>query len=183
MEKILALVEGHTETHFVKQTYGNSIVLRPFPNGDDVAIELIIESILDVMGTIGGGITKVLILLDREGRDISASDMRKMIGDAISETCRHCTVSVGVTDRHIENWILADEDRVRQQYGPADYAYPGDGFRGKGMFEKMIGGVSIGPLDRALVLKACSAVRAMGKSESLAALIDQVDFDWNWAKT
>lgn len=54
MERIAALVEGHTELHFIRSTYANSIVSRPIPNGKSVAISLIVESIVDAVQALGG---------------------------------------------------------------------------------------------------------------------------------
>jgi hypothetical protein len=181
MERIAAIVEGHTEAHFVHATYAASHIIRPIPNGETVPVEQIIEAILDAMDVIGGNISKILILLDREQREMEAEDFLSKIQSALELRCGTRKLYIGVADRQIENWIVADEQEMRNRYKP-DFEYQGDGCGGKAVLEKINGGVSLGPFDTALLLKSCSANRASTRSSSLARLLKIIDFDWFWAK-
>jgi hypothetical protein len=180
MERIVALVEGHMETHFVRSTYGNAVVQRPFPNGRTVDLDLIVESIRDQLETVGGDITKVVILLDREGRDIPAPDMLKYLQDELGKCTSNRNLYIGVSDRQIENWVVADEDHMREKFDAPNYQYVGDGTSGRTTLEKLNGG-DAGYRDKAYLLKSCSATGAARRSPSLAAFLQIINFDWGWA--
>jgi hypothetical protein len=180
MEKLAAIVEGHTEEHFVRGTYGLSYVTRAIPNGRNVAIEVIVEAIADALELISGEITKILILLDREKREISAKDMADMIAIGLKSICGDRRLYIGVSDKMIENWIVADEKKMKAKFD-SSYSYPGDGCHGKFELQKLNGGVSLGPRDTAMLLKECSANDASSNSPSLQRLISQIDFQWAWA--
>lgn len=182
MEKIAAIVEGHTEAHFVKATYASVHVTRAIPNGRTVAIDVIVEAIVDAIEVLGGSISKVLILLDREDREMSAIDMAAAIRAGILQKCTGRTLYIGVTDRQIENWIIADEKKMRSLFD-STFQYAGDGTFGKGTLQSLSDGVYRAPGDNALLLKSCSATQGALKSPSLAGLISSIDFDWPWAKS
>ena len=182
MERIVALVEGHTEEHFVRSTYANVIVQRPFPNGKSVSLEFIVDAIVNSLEFVGGNIRRVLILLDREERLLSASDMAAYITNSVSARCPGRLFYVGVSDRHIENWVLADEQQIRMTYGDPQYIYAGDGTNGKPLLKRLLGPISLGPRDRAQLIRDSSALRGAQKSESLKNFVSRVDFDWYWAK-
>lgn len=181
MERIVALVEGHMETHFVRSTYANAIVQRPFPNGRDVALEIIVECIIDALETVGGGIYRIIILLDREQRTLESCDIAAFILSSVRSAFPTRRFFVGVADRQIENWIVADEEFVRNRFGLASYTYAGDGTYGKGVLDTLCGNDLRGPKDKALMLKACSATRSAQGSQSLRAFVSSIDFGWRWA--
>jgi hypothetical protein len=180
METIAAIVEGHTEEHFVRSTYGAVLISRAIPNGRTVPAEVIVEAIVDALELIGGQITKVLILFDREGRAATAESLAQVVREGVAARCGERSLYVGVADKQIENWIIADEQEMRRRYDPS-FGYSGDGSGGKAILQRLTG-VSLGPRDTAQLLKACSARRASEKSASLAALIGSVDFQWQWAQ-
>lgn len=181
MERIAALVEGHTELHFIKNTYANSIVSRPIPNGKSVSISLIVESIVDAVQALGGEIKRVIILLDREGRDITSSEMAIAIIDGVGAICSGRKFYVGVADIQIENWMLADEQMIRSVFNEPDFIYPGDGVGSKNILHRISGGVMMGPADKAALLKKASALTGSKVSPSLEAFRGSIDFDWYWA--
>lgn len=181
MERIAALVEGHTEAHFIKLSYGNSIVQRPFPNGRDVSIDIIVESIVDAMETIGGNINHIIILLDREGRAVSWREIFSHVLEKSTEIFAGRNIYMGLTDRHIENWILADESFIADKFAIESYSYAGDGTYGKSILESICGNTLRGPVDKAMMLKAISSIRGGEKSPSLEAFRSSIAFDWAWA--
>jgi len=180
MERIVALVEGHTETHFVQSSYGNAIVQRPFANGDSVSLDLIAEAIVEHLDTISGSITKVLILLDREGRDLSPGEVRSALWAKIHPHCGTRKIYIGVSDRQIENWILADEIGMRERFSAPDFVYPGDGLGGKNAL-KALSGSDASFRDKAEWLKSTSTTQSRQNSKSLDDFLVQIDFFWPWA--
>jgi hypothetical protein len=182
MERIAALVEGHTEHHFMHATYPKVIVQRCIPNGDDVNLDLIVSAIRDQLEVLGGEIRKVVILFDREGRATDAEEVAQYVRDKISDQCNHRKIYIGVSDREVENWIVSDQENMIELYGDKSYLYPGDGHNGKSTLKKLHG-VDPAPRDKATILKSCSAQRAGENSPSLKSFLDSIDFDWPWAKS
>lgn len=180
MVKIAALVEGHTETHFINATFPKPHFQRPFPNGKDVSLDLIAESISDALEVVGGEIDAILVLLDREGRAITAQDMAVELSGKLKKLGCNRKIHIGVTDRHLENWILADQEAIREKFQREDFFYAGDGTRGKAILES-VAGYAMSPIDKARLLKSCSAIRAKTRSQSLLSWLDSCDFEWHWA--
>lgn len=180
MERIVALVEGHAETHFVNATYANAIVQRPFPNGDNVDLSLIIDAINDRLETVGNEITKVLVLLDRERRAQPAADVAIHIIEAVREKHPHRSLYVGVSDREFENWILADVEHMIAHTNIHNYAYPGDGCGGKHVLKQLTAGVDLGYRDKALLLKSSYCSRMRPRSPSFDRFAASIDFSWWW---
>jgi hypothetical protein len=180
MERIAAIVEGHTEYHFIRNTYGASTIQRAITNGRDVEISVIVDLIADALDVLSGDIQKVVILLDREKRAISSEEFATRLATELAPRAIGRTLYFGVSDRMVENWIVADEDKMRSRF-EAGYVYPGDGCHGKRELYRLNGGVSLGPLDTALLLKECSAVGAADRSPSLQIFRSGIDFSWAWA--
>jgi len=181
MERIAALVEGHTETHFVKAAYPRAIVQRCLPNGKDVDIDVIIETIHDRMEILGGDIKKVLIIFDREGRTESAEYIQNYVREKLSKICNNRTFYIGVSDKQIENWIVADSDYIGKRYIKPEYKYPGDGTSGKEIL-KRLHGTDQAPGDKARMLKLTTPSQSKLNSVSLANFVNQIDFPWDWAE-
>jgi hypothetical protein len=181
MESIVALVEGHLETHFINLTFQNPIVMRPFPNGRDVSADLIIEAIEERLETIDGTLKRVLILFDRENRNETAASLAQKVRNALQKYSVSRSIYIGVADRMAENWIVADVGRMRIEFGDLDYSYEGDGTNGKSTLRKLNGGQDAGFRDKAALLKRCSAQTAANNSPSLHDFLQQIDFHWFWA--
>jgi hypothetical protein len=181
MERIAALVEGHTETHFVKAAYPRAIVQRCLPNGKDVHIDLIIETIHDRMEILGGDIKKVIIIFDREGRIETAEQIHSYVREKLNKLCNNRKFYIGVSDKQIENWIVADNEYLRKIYNKIEYQYPGDGTSGKEILKKLHG-TDQAPGDKAKMLKLTTPSKSKQNSLSLANFIDQIDFPWDWAE-
>lgn len=182
MERIAALVEGHTEYHFMQATYPKVIVQRCIPNGDDVDLDLIVAAINDQLEVLGGEIKKVVILFDREGRAVEAGEVSSYVLKKIAGNCNNRSIYIGVSDREIENWIVSDHEHMINLYGDGSYKYSGDGSKGKSTLKKLHG-VDPAPRDKALILKSCSAKRSSENSPSLKAFLGSIDFDWAWAQS
>ncbi|WP_145998295.1 hypothetical protein [Caulobacter flavus] len=182
MPKIAALVEGHTEVHFINATFSKPHIQRPFPNGRDVSLSLIAECIAESVEFISGEVDEIIVILDRECRKISTEEMRSQIIDMVKKLGCKREISIGITDRHFENWILADEKKIQEKFSSIEYEYSGDGTFGKAQLEK-ISGFEMSPTDKALLLKACSATRGSSTSPSLKQWIDSINCDWYWKRS
>ena len=180
MERIVAMVEGHLEYHFMKESYPRVLVQRCIPNGRDVGLDLIIEAISDQLEIIDGSFQKVVILLDRERRKEKASEIMSYLRDKLSIKDPSRLFYVGVADLMAENWILSDEHFINSEYLIQDYTYCGDGVAGKSRLAGITGN-DLAPRDKARMLKAISSRRGCENSNSLLQFISQIDFSWYWA--
>jgi len=177
MERVAALVEGQTEAYFIEEAFPSSRVFRPFPNGRDVGLDMIAECINEALQILAGDFRYVVILLDKERRRETSSEIREYLRERILKS--HRSLSIGVADIQIETWILADEIKMRSQSGQAAYNYGGDGCSAKRILRDLLG-ASLAPRDKARLLKACSAARGAKVSRSLAEFREEIDFDWWW---
>lgn len=182
MERIVALVEGHTEVRFVETAYGNAIVQRPFPNGKDVDVGLIADIVLERLETIDGSVGSVVVLLDRERRHVGAAVLRAELIQLIAPNIGQRQLFVGVSDLMFENWILADEAKVEMIFGVQGYAYCGDGAHGKARLRALNDNFDASPADKARWMKSCSAIRVAARSPSFAEFLESISFDWDWAQ-
>ncbi|MDO1558199.1 hypothetical protein Q0812_01980 [Brevundimonas sp. 2R-24] len=180
MPKIVAIVEGQTEEHFIRKTYPSALILRPFTNGRDVDLALIARKIAAPLARIGMGFDDFIILIDRERRTMSAAELEERLRSELEKLEPMRQFSIGVPDIHIENWILADETEMRRRYGET-FTYEGDGTPAKGAL-RALSGISHSPLEKAELLKACSADEIANKSPSFECFRTRVRCDWVWLK-
>jgi len=183
MARTIAIVEGKTEVEFVKATMPRPHVMTPFPNGKRTPVGHICEAIVDALEGFGGTNRDVVILVDREKRDETAVSIRDTILKAVSSKFPSMRFHIGVSDRHIENWIVADESFVKNTYNLPEYSYCGDGAFGDMTLHRLNSDVSIGAVDRARLLRAASAKNIAAVSPSFERFVRSIDFDWYWAKT
>lgn len=178
MRRIVAIVEGQTEEHFIRRTYPSALILRPFTNGKDVPISVIAAKIAAPLARIGADFGDFMILIDRERRAMTATEFAQALREELASVANGRTFSIGVPDIQIENWILAAESEMRRRFD-AGFTYAGDGTAAKGVL-RTISGVSHSPLEKAELLKACLAVEIAEKSPSFALFKSQVRCDWAW---
>jgi hypothetical protein len=163
----------------MKATYPKAIVQRCIPNGKSVSIDKIAESIVEGMEILDGGIKKVIILFDREDRKLVISDIFEKIHQKIGENPCNRSLYIGISDREIENWIVADVEKMIDMYDD-EYHYPGDGTNGKDILKKLHGDDQPAG-EKARLLKQCCASSARKHSPSLDHFLAQIDFPWAWA--
>lgn len=180
MPRILAMVEGHTEAIFFEIAHPDCLVLRPFPNGITVSISKIAEKIEFSLRAVGNDFDAIVVMLDRERRAAEASSISKELAQRLREICPGRPFLIGVSDIQIENWILADEDKMRERFGSTEYTYAGDGLGAKRRLGELSGGESFSPRTKAELLKSCKASSIASKSPSFACFQAAAGFEWYW---
>lgn len=106
------LVEGDLEKAFVENVCPGAPVRKVIPNGVDVTLEVVTERIITHLRLLSRrGYSPILIILDREGRPFSCDEMKIRL-DGMIKAQGGSGYLIGVCDRKIENWIIADPECV-----------------------------------------------------------------------
>lgn len=141
MTKPAFLVEGDLEQKFIQNTCPGAPVQKIGCNGDAVAI----ASIAKRVGTLGRLLHKrasvIVVVFDREQRAESSEQIEAQFRDALIDEGIEVPVIVGVPDRDIENWILADFESfigcARITTENLEEVY--EGLKGKTQIKKLLG--------------------------------------------
>ena len=159
MIKPAFLVEGDLEQKFVQNTCPGCPVQKINCNGDDVSV----ASIAKRVGTLGRLLHKkhspLVVVFDREKRTDSPDEIESLFRKELQAEDIQVPVIVGIPDRDIENWILADLEVFQQAIGanPGDDKTIYEGQKGKTIIKKQLGqGRSyVETIDGVAWLKSC----------------------------
>lgn len=102
------LVDGITEQRFIQLVCKNSSVKLTNLNGASVDASALAKRIASLIRIWKGRFRPIVVIVDREKRDESAESFAASLLAKIREEAITDDVIVGVADRMIENWMLAD---------------------------------------------------------------------------
>jgi hypothetical protein len=87
---------------------------------------------------------KVIVWIDREGRQETSEEIKQALTISLIDAgASVAQLAICVPDRMTENFILADEELVRAEFGLENYVYEGDGCNGKAKIKSMYKELSI----------------------------------------
>jgi hypothetical protein len=135
------LVEGDLEQKFIQTICPGSPVRKINCNGDDVSLAAIGKRV----GTLGRLLHKrhspLVVVFDRERRPDTSEAIEANLGSLLRQEAIQVPVVVGVADRHIENWILADIQTFSASAGLTEKLPPQsfEGKKGKSAIKKALG--------------------------------------------
>ena len=138
MGKVAFIVDGHQEQKIVQQLCPGSPVRRHNCNGRDVEVAAAAKRIASLIRLIGNGYHPFVIVFDRESRTTTAMQLAKDIESQLRSERITDHLIIGVPDRMIENWILADWPNAKAK-GDFIGAKPSasiEGANGKGIVMK-----------------------------------------------
>lgn len=173
--KYAALVEGHTEKRFFEIALPDVHAFMPIKNGQ--SIDVLINSIVTGFKTLPRTRTVVFIWFDRERQSLTSAELAQKVWTAIEPIKGDRSVFIGVPDRELEAWILADEDMVTTECG-SPFVFSHEGTEPKKECEKLIG--SSAPGVKAGALKKAYASRIAAKSPSFSEFKNTYVGDWHW---
>lgn len=110
------LVDGHTEQKIVQRLVPDSPVQLINCNGDDVQLDAIVKRLLTLIKLLNNRFYPIIIIMDREDRAISCKDMINKIFKLLKDKKNEQYV-IGISDRMIENWMLADWENFLRYIG------------------------------------------------------------------
>jgi hypothetical protein len=108
MSRPAFFVDGIQEKKIIQNLCPKSPVQITNINGEDVRIEAIAKRLHSLIKLLGTRYYPIVILIDRECRAESAIDIEINLHDELRRLGTIDELRIGVADRMIENWILAD---------------------------------------------------------------------------
>lgn len=139
MNKAVFFVDGHQEKLFLQKVCGSPTIRRIGCNGCSVSTSAIAKRIASQCRLLHGKCYPIIVWVDLENRSVTAKAfaselLKSLIAEGVEDS-----ITVGVADHCIENWILADKQIV-ESYCSGKIPYPEqfDGYNGKSRIKKLI---------------------------------------------
>lgn len=180
---IAFFVEGMLEREFLSNVCPQAHIFK-LPNGKDVELSLIVDRIIAYWSPYRGALRYGVIVLDRERRQQSAQNVVQSITDGlVDHGIPETDFCVGCPDIMIENWILADHNRVSEKTGVQFPAYAGDGSPAKTELDAALKGIGIkyhGPTTGARLLKSARPSIIAQNSASATSFFESLNIDCWW---
>ena len=163
------LVDGVTEQKFIQLVCKGRPVKIINCNGSSVSASAIAKRAASLIRLWGGKFFPIILIVDREGRREAAAAFCTALRESIVAEGVNDQVIIGVADRMIENWMIADP-AVWPAHEIEDNV---DGFGGVGKVKKMMPDYDKAARGAGLLAKSrCSEI--CRRSESFSALFAQL---------
>jgi hypothetical protein len=167
------IVDGFTELNILQRICPNQPIRRSI-NGKDVSLKRAAEQIVAIIRALNNRNYPIVILTDREKRTDDflkiANDLKQEVIKLLAEKDIVVDIRVGVADRMIENWILADADALGNHN---EIPTETDGISGKSWLKKVKPNYSETADGPDLFLKA-DALKMYNQSPSFKHFVDQL---------
>lgn len=183
MSRPAYLVDGQTEQKVIKKICPKQPVKLIGCNGDTVCLKEIAKRISTHINLFNNNFYPIICLIDKEKRTDSIKKVEAELLNHLNELGHENDyIIIGVADRMIENWILADWDNFAKYYDIKTKSPKTsfDGIGGKGFIRKNVDFYheTIDGVD--LLLSANTQV-LYDKSPSYKAFIDKInDIECNY---
>jgi hypothetical protein len=104
------LVDGLTEQRFIQKICPGAPVKLINLNGNSVSSLAIVKRIASLIRIWKGHYYPIIIIIDREDRDITSDNFCKELYLFIEKENISDQLFIGIADRMIENWMIADPE-------------------------------------------------------------------------
>jgi hypothetical protein len=134
------LVDGHLEKIFIQKACPKAVVRLLQCNGDSAALSSIAKRIVSHCRLLHGKRYPIIVVIDREDRSQTSTGISTELLSLIRQEGVSDELIVVVSDRNIENWILADIKKVIELHPGTHPCWTDspDGFNGKSRLKKEI---------------------------------------------
>jgi hypothetical protein len=183
MNKAAFLVDGHLEQKFIQRTCSSRPVRRINCNGRNVATSAVAKRIATQCRLLGNRHYPIIVIIDREDRPETSRKISSQLLSYLKEEGIIDTIIIGVADRMIENWILADADIVNH-HESCKKATPcySEGCNGKNVLERCLDHYHETTIGVELLLN-CRVSRIKENSQSFSDFFNQLPGnDCSWLK-
>ena len=178
MPEPMFLVEGNMEKKFLQKVCGEKCAIGKIRNGKTITIPAMAEQIVKrIKFYKKWNCHPIVILVDLERRSGTWSEMEKDLRAEIKNLGYDPSeFKIGIADRMIENWILADHDLMNDEFKGIFDERNYDGENGKKILKNLIGEGSYKKTTRGVeLLRKMNVRRASRNSESLKSFIETLD--------
>ncbi|MGA9048256.1 MAG: hypothetical protein WB588_04605 [Dehalococcoidia bacterium] len=174
MNKAAFLVDGHLEQKFIQKSCPGRPVQRLECNGHNVSLSAIAERIETHCRLFNNRYYPIIVVIDREDRRETSQEISSSLHSLLEQLGIVDTIIIGVTDRTIENWILADREIVNQcEYKVKEITISYEGRKGKTVIKKHLR-MYHETTDGVDLLVKCRAGHIKNNSPSFAEFYDQL---------
>jgi Domain of unknown function (DUF4276) len=167
------IVDGFTELNILRKLCPNQPIKRSI-NGKDISLKRAAEEIVTIIRVLNNRNYPIVILTDREKRNDDflkvANDLKQEVVKLLEEKGIDVEIRIGVADRMIENWILADANALNNH---PEIPTETDGISGKSWMKKIKPNYSETADGPELFLKA-DALKMYEQSPSFKHFVDQL---------
>ncbi len=133
------IVDGYTELKIVQNICPGRPVKRTDLNGNTVTFQAIAKKIASQIRLMSNRYYPIIILIDKEQRDVTFTEMANQIRQLlIDEGLGDQDIRIGIADRMIENWIIADWEKLTGTL--ANKPLQTDGSNGTSVLKKILTG-------------------------------------------
>lgn len=168
------IVDGFTELTIIQKLCPNQPIKRSI-NGKDVSLKRTAAEIVTIIRVLNNRNYPIVILTDREKRSDDfltiVAELKREILEQLASKNMTADIRIGIADRMIENWILADAEALDN---PPEIPAETDDFGGKGLMKKIMPTYSETADGPALFFKANPA-KMYENSPSFKHFADQLE--------
>jgi hypothetical protein len=171
------IVEGDLEQDFVQSICKGAPVRRIGCNGDRVEIAAIAKKAATHARMLQRKYDPIIIVFDRERRDETVESLKEQFITALRLEGVTATLIVGIPDRNIENWILADLPSLAESIGVEELTFKNyEGESGKNKLRQLLpeDKVYVETLHGVIWLKNSNPLTIRQNSASFAMFIQQL---------
>lgn len=131
------IVDGFTEKNIIQSLCPGMPVRRTDLNGKNVSLEAMSKRIASLIRLLNNRNYPIIILVDKEDRNIPNEFMCEELRRLITEQgVNDLELKIGVADRMIENWIIADWEKISLNITKPEIT---DGLRGSSKLRELLG--------------------------------------------
>ncbi|EKE05301.1 MAG: hypothetical protein ACD_19C00364G0002 [uncultured bacterium] len=166
------IVDGFTEKLIIQKLCPGKPISRTDLNGKNVTIDAIAKKIASLIRLFNNRFYPIIILIDKEERDQSITEIIDCLNQKLRDNgIVSCDFRIGVADRMIENWIIADWDCL----GSREFPQPEctEGINGSSMIRRVKGSYSK-TTDGVELFLSANQQRIYENSESFRTFIDKI---------
>ena len=166
------IVDGFTEKLIIQQLCPGKPISRTDLNGKNVTLDAIAKKIASLIRLLNNRHYPIVVLIDKEERTQPISDIIDYLHFKLEENgILDCDVRIGVADRMIENWIIADWDclKVKNEKQPVIT----EGLNGSSIIRKLKGSYSK-TTDGVELFLSANQQKIYQKSESYKCFADKL---------
>ncbi len=185
MPKPAFIIEGHMEKKILQSICPGVPIRRIGCNGDDVSMTVMAKFIDTLFRLFNNRYYPIVIMFDRERRELSCDALKQELSNELKERGFEGQYVIGIPDRTIESWILADSDVLLGKYYAVANKPSYEGSFGKNEIKSILGdeyNYHETTLGVEMFLN-CDPNTIYHKSASFRALVSAVAFECRWINT